>query len=141
MEIEIDTVPLLFERKKRKKEEFLARVAPSKPGDPTKDPGSLDRKWPARVSLPNANGLPTPTSGHLLWQALGLLTTLCLPPPRPPLLPTPQGSSPCQALAVTHCSAPAWGPPSSNDLWMPPQAHRIVWTVPAEIPLHCGKRK
>lgn len=47
MEIEIDTVPLLFnlvKEKKRKKEEFLARVVPLKPGDPTKDPGSLDRK-------------------------------------------------------------------------------------------------
>lgn len=62
MEVEIDTVPLLFNlvKERKKKEEFLARVAPSKPGDPTKDPGSLDRKRPARISLPNSNGLPTP---------------------------------------------------------------------------------
>lgn len=109
MEVEIDTVPLLFNlvKERKKKEEFLAKVAPSKPGDPTKDPGSLDRKRPASISLPNSNGLPTPTSGHRFWQAPGLLTALCLPPSRPPLLPTPQGCNPCQALAVTLCSAPA----------------------------------
>ena len=45
IEIEIDTVLLLFNLvKEKKKEKFLARVAPSKPGDLTKDPRSLDRK-------------------------------------------------------------------------------------------------
>lgn len=66
-------------------------------------------KWPSH-----------PTSGPLFWQTSGLLIALYLPPPRAPLLPTPQGCSPCQALAVTHCSVPVWGPPSSSDLWMPP---------------------
>lgn len=97
-------------------------MVPPKPRDPTKDPGSLDRKWLVanRDGSFKPQSIPSPTPGPGRRQASW--AALYFPPPRPPLLPTPLGCSlakpwqwhitqpPPGALPVPTTSG--WPPPS-----------------------------